>query len=111
MDDLIALDTSPFSEVARELSRLHENFVIVPADKASNNHTFVCKRHYVSILIELRLNSLPRNATYNLSSSEVLDNHKSVPIFFGLGPKVDELDLPWIFIGFLRCTNIHINID
>ena len=32
-------------DVVRELSRLHENFVIVPADKASNNYTFVCKRH------------------------------------------------------------------
>ena len=43
-------------------TRLHENFVIVPADKASNNFTFVCKRYYVSILIEERgLNSLPVN--------------------------------------------------
>ena len=47
-------------DVVRELSRLHENFVIVPADKASNNYTFVCKRHYVRILSEeLGLNSLP----------------------------------------------------
>ena len=69
-------------EVVRELSRLHENFVIVPADIASNNYTFVCKKYYVSILIEeLGLNSLPGNPTYNLtdfSASEVLDNHKSV---------------------------------
>ena len=39
-------------DVVTELSRLHENFVIVPADKASNNYTFVCKRYYVDILIE-----------------------------------------------------------
>ena len=39
-------------EVVRELSRLHENFVIVPADKASNNYIFVCKKYYVSIVIE-----------------------------------------------------------
>ena len=37
-------------DVVRELSRLHENFVIVTADKAFSNYTFVCKRHYVSIL-------------------------------------------------------------
>ena len=41
-------------DVVTELSRLHENFVIVPADKASNNYTFVCKRYYVDILIPLR---------------------------------------------------------
>ena len=34
-------------DVVRELSRLHENFVIVSADKTSNNYTFVCKRHCV----------------------------------------------------------------
>ena len=37
-------------DVVTELSRLHENFVIVPADKASKNYTFVCKRYYVDIL-------------------------------------------------------------
>ena len=39
-------------DVVRELFRLHENFVIVPADKASNNYTYVCKRHYISILTQ-----------------------------------------------------------
>ena len=88
-------------EVVRELSRLHENFVIVLADKASNNYTFVCKKYYVSILIEeLGLNSLPGNRTYNLtdcSASEVLDNHKSVRTSFGIDPNEDELDLPYIY--------------
>ena len=86
-------------DVVRELSRLHENFVIVPADKASNNYTFVCKRHYVDILIEeLGLHSLPGNPTYNLtdfSASEVLDNHKSVLTSFGIQSNSEELDLPY----------------
>ena len=88
-------------EVVRELSRLHENFVIVPADKASNNYTFVCKKYYVSILIEeLGLNSLPGNPIYNLtdfSASEVLDNHKSVLASFGIDPNEEELNLPYIY--------------
>ena len=88
-------------DVVRELSRLHENFVIAPADKASNNDTFICKRHYISILSEeLGLNSLPGNPTYNLtdfSASEVLDNHKSVLTSFGIETSDDELDLPYIF--------------
>ena len=50
-------------DVVHELSCLHENFVIVPADKASNNYTFVCKKLYVDILIE----ELPVNPTYNLT--------------------------------------------
>ena len=88
-------------DVVRELSRLHENFVIVPADKASNNYTFVCKRHYVDILIEqLGLHSLPGNPTYNLtdfSASEVLDNHKSVLTSFGVQSNSEEFGLPYIY--------------
>ena len=87
--------------VVTELSRLHENFVIVPADKASNNYTFVCKRYYVDILIEeLGLHLLPGNPTYNLtdfSASEVLDNHKSVLTSFGIQTTDEELDLPFIY--------------
>ena len=86
--------------VTREISRLHENFVTVPADKASNNYTFVCKRHYVSTLSEeLGLYSLPGNPTYNLtdfSESEVLDNHKSVLTSFGIETSNDELDMPYL---------------
>ena len=101
-------------EVVRELSRLHENFVIVPADKASNNYTFVCRKYYVSILIEeLGLNSLPGNPTYNLtdfSASEVLNNHKSVLTSFGIHPNKDKLDLPYIY-WIPKMHKIHINID
>ena len=88
-------------DVVTELSRLHENFVIVPADKASYNYTFVCKRYYVDILIEeLGLHLLPGNPTYNLtdfSASEVLDNHKSVLTSFGIQTTDEELDLPYIY--------------
>ena len=101
-------------DVVRELSRLHENFFIVPTDKASNNYTFACKRHYVDILIEeLGLHSLPGNLTYNLtdfSASEVLDNHKSVITSFGIQSNSDELDLPYIY-WIPKMHKILINID
>ena len=93
--------------VVHELSRLHENFVIVPADKASNNYNFVCKKHYVDILIEeVGLLSLPGNPTYNLtdfSASEVLDNRKSVLIFFEYR-LIMRSSICLTFIEFRRCT-------
>ena len=88
--------------LSENFSRLHENFVIVPADKASNNFTFVCKRHYVNIVSEeLGLNSLPVNPTYNITdlpASEVLDNYKSVLTSFGIETSDDELDLPCLYL-------------
>ena len=35
-------------DVAAELAEIHEKFVVVPADKASNNIVFVCKTHYIN---------------------------------------------------------------
>ena len=36
--------------VSRQLADLHDRFVIVPADKASNNVVFICKTYYYSCL-------------------------------------------------------------
>ena len=88
-------------DVVHKLSRPHENFVIIPTDKASNDYTFVCKKHYVNILIkEPGLHSLPGNPTYNLtdfSESEVFDNHKSVLTSFGIQTNNEELVLSYIY--------------
>ena len=34
------------------LNKLHENFVLVPADKASNNVIVVCKKYYLDVVIK-----------------------------------------------------------
>ena len=100
--------------VVTELSRLHENFVIVPADKAYSNYTFVCKRYYVDILIEeLGLHLLPGNPTYNrkkFSASEVLDNHKSVLTTFGMQRRMKS-SICHTFIGFQIGTKIPLTTD
>ena len=76
-------------------------FGIISFGIISFHYTFVCKRHYVSILSEeLGLNSLPGNPTYNLtdlSASEVLDNHKSVLTSLGIETSDDVLYLPYIY--------------
>ena len=101
-------------DVVTELSRLHENFVIVPADKASNNYTFVCKRYYVDILIEeLGLHLLPGNPTYNLQiflhqRFETTINRFSLP---SENKQSMKSSICHTFIGFQRCTKIPINTD
>ena len=65
-------------DVAAELAEIHEKFVIVPADKASNNIVFVCKTHYINCLMEeLGISTMTGNPTYNLtamSKDEILQN-------------------------------------
>ena len=60
----------------------HDKYVIVPADKASNNIVFVCKAHYINCLIkELGIDSNNSgNPTYKRTTfdkDEILQNHKS----------------------------------
>ena len=68
--------------VAAELAEIHEKFVIVRADKASNNIVFVCKTHYTKCLMEeIGMSTMIGNPTYNLtamSKEEILQNHHSV---------------------------------
>jgi hypothetical protein len=52
-------------EVIKQLNRLHEEFVLVPADKACNNIVFVCKAHYHQCIFnELGINSGTGNCAY-----------------------------------------------
>ena len=68
-------------EAVKCLSSLHDIYVIIPADKASNNIVFVCKSYYFECLIkELGINSnTSRNTTYKPTSfdkDEILAYHR-----------------------------------
>ena len=39
-------------DVAAELAEIHEKFVVVPADKASNKIVFICKTNCINCLME-----------------------------------------------------------
>ena len=39
-------------DVKGTLRRLHDDFVLVPADKAANNVIVVCKKYYIETLIK-----------------------------------------------------------
>ena len=34
------------------LNKLHENYVLVPADKAANNVIMVCKKYYLDVVLK-----------------------------------------------------------
>ena len=57
-------------EAVKYQSSLHDKYVIIPADKASNNIVFVCKSYYFECLIkELGINNnTSSNTTYKPTS-------------------------------------------
>jgi hypothetical protein len=88
--------------VRNELERLHEEFVLVPADKACNNIVFVCKAHYYNcVLNELGINYTFDNSTYTptaLSKVEILQNHRSVLDTFNIQVNgMNEFGLPYFY--------------
>ena len=88
-------------DVAAELAEIHEKFVVVPADTASNNIVFVCKTHYINCLMEeLGMSTMTGNPTYNLtamSKEEILQNHHSVMLTFGISLPEEDIDLPKLY--------------
>ena len=49
----------------RDLAAIHEIFVVVTSDKASNNILFVCIKHYLACLIkELDFKDMSGSPTY-----------------------------------------------
>ena len=63
-------------DVAAELAEIHEKFVVVPADKASNN---ICKTHYINCLMEeLGMSTMTGNRTYNLTAMSKKEFYKII---------------------------------
>ena len=50
--DLEGNDIFQKKEVTEYLKYLHERFVIVPVDKASNNFAIICKTFYIQVLMK-----------------------------------------------------------
>ena len=88
-------------DVTKALAFLHDQYVPVPADKASNNIVFVCKHYYYKCLIEeVGLVGHTQNPTYersNFTRDEIISNHKPVMTSFGLSTKDCDLDLPNLY--------------
>ena len=88
-------------DVAAELAEIHEKFVVVPADKASDNIVFVCKIHYINCLMEeLGMSTMTGNPIYNLAAmakEEIIQNHHSVMLTFGISLPEEDIDLPKLY--------------
>ena len=87
-------------DVKTYLAELHNNFVIVPIDKASDNIANICKKFYVSRLFEEL--GIPGNTsdTYKLATKikdDIITNNLSLCDKYGLGLAVSQMTLPFMY--------------
>ena len=83
--------------------RLHDDFVLVPADKAANNLIVVCKKYYIETLIkELGINTtnISPNSTYIPSTDsfdEILKSHCKFIDSVGLEMSEEDKNLSYLY--------------
>jgi hypothetical protein len=89
------------TEVVNELRRLHDNFVLVPANRASNNIVFACKNYFYECLLnEMGFTSTSGNPTYTrtkLTKDDILQNHLSVLNSFHIPKNQDQFELLYLY--------------
>ena len=90
-------------DVKDTLRRLHDDFVLVPADKAANNVIVVCKKYYIETLIkELGINTtnISPNSTYIPSTDsfdKILKSHCKFIESVGLEMPEEDKNLPYLY--------------
>jgi len=93
-------------------THLLDKYVVVPADKASNNIGFVCKSHYIDCLIKkLGVDNSRGNPTYTRRHLRKRKSWNIIDLFYvplEFQPKMKN----WVyrhFTGFLNDTSILTN--
>ena len=83
------------------MADLHDRFVIVPADKASNNVVFICKTYYFSCLQKELIDKNDVDSSIyqrtNFTKEEILVNHRSVLTSCGVNTQDENVDLPFLY--------------
>ena len=90
-------------DVKDTLRRLHDDFVLVPADKAANNVILVCKKYYIETLIKelgINITNISPNSTYfplTDSFHEILKSHCKFIESVGLETFKEDKNLSYLY--------------
>ena len=86
------------SAVLKELSELHNQFVLVPVDKASKNVAIICKSFYFQIIHkELQSETIYKHLPLT-NEEEIIQSHLRFTNQFNCGNIVDFNKLPLIYM-------------
>ena len=87
-------------EVQTALKDLHDKFVVVPIDKASNNVAIICKRFYIQKLLDevgVPGDSSPTYKLSNQNPADIINNNISICDKFGLTLEERFQTLPFMY--------------
>ena len=87
-------------EVVDYLKQLHENFVLVPIDKAANNIAIICKKYYVETILKEIGHIGAGNSTYekiDKSKQEIIEENVMYAERSGFEVEEKEKELPIMY--------------
>ena len=117
-------------DVKDTLRRLHDDFVLVPADKAANNVIVECKKYYIETLMKelgIKTSNISPNSTHIPSTDsfdEILKSHCKFIESVGLQMSEEDKNLPYLYwtpklhkvpfkhrftAGSSKCTTKHLS--
>ena len=89
-------------DVSDCLSKLHEDYVIVVADKAANNYVFICKKYYTSVLLR-ELGIDPNTLACNGNTTYSFFSEDKVNVIKNAAKEMEEL-------FHITCPDMHLHI-
>ena len=103
-----------FVEIRNYLQELHDRYVFVPTDKASNNIAVICKYYYIKVLLkEIGLFDNKQKSAYisiSENSQAIITQH--VKNMEEVKPNIEEKSNNYQFYcGSLKCIRNHQNRD
>ena len=87
-------------DVVSALNDLHDKFVVVPIDKASNNVAIICKRYYIQQLLDEVGVPGDTSPTYKMSdrdTQDVIGDNSALCEKFGLSLEDRMMTLPFMY--------------
>ena len=89
------------TDVRESLAELHQDFVLVPTDKASNNVSIICKKYYLTCISkELGITANRDNNTYTLShlcEEDIIDANVKALGNFNISVPSEDRTIPLIY--------------
>lgn len=83
------------NKVIDDLKKLHEEYVLVPTDKASNNVTIVCKKFYVSLINKEILSN--NFQVIDKTPQSIVEEHKQFLDTVGIKMETENERLPYLY--------------
>lgn len=91
------------------LSNFHKEYILVPADKATNNVIIICKKYYLEVILKELDRNVSNTYTHcNIDTNSIVNEHLKMN---KIKVPMELHKLPSLYTGYLSCIKTHMETD